>query len=162
MNRYLFLALLVWGTLNADEELQMNATCEGFVIGEQLIYTVSPFEDVTYFTAYSFFGECVWEIPFGLEILSWKIHEGQILIFSHAFNNTLYLLTCVDAVKGSILWERPILSPKNFSSYNKVVDTPPSVDLPPSQESVDTPPALKSRPELIFHPVIMGEGTKTE
>ncbi len=103
--------LLAFGTLNAAEDLLMEGPCENFIVHSDKIYTVAAFSELTYFTGYSLDGTPLWEAPFGSEILSWKIKDDQLLIFSIARNKAAYFLTCVDANQGTLVWERVIQAP---------------------------------------------------
>lgn len=111
MKSCLIALLLLFGTLNAAEQFQMDGPNQTCVVGLDKIYTVAAFDERTYFTAYSLDGNPIWEAPFSSEILSWKIKDGQLLIFSVARNKEAYFLTCVDANEGMLVWERVIYSP---------------------------------------------------
>lgn len=103
--------LLSFGAIQAADELPIDSSNEDFVIDLDHIYTVSVFEEITYFTAYSLSGDPLWEAPFSSEILSWKVKEGQLFVFSMARNKAAYFLTCVDANAGTLMWERVIRAP---------------------------------------------------
>lgn len=96
---------------NADERPAENVFHEQLGIAFDQIYVVSPFDEVTYFTAYSLAGDMLWEIPFISKILSWKVKEGLVFIFSQDLDGLCYYLNCLDASEGTLLWGRKILAP---------------------------------------------------
>ena len=96
---------------NADERPAETVVNEQMGIAFDQIYVVSPFGGVTYFTAYSLAGDMVWEIPFISKILSWKVKEGLVFIFSQDPDGLCYYLNCLDASDGKLLWGSKILAP---------------------------------------------------
>lgn len=81
----------------------------GLVAGQ--IYTVSPFNEICYFTTFSSAGEPLWEIPFNTEVLSWETTDEEVIIFSKARNGSATYLTCVNKGDGQFKWERAIFAP---------------------------------------------------
>jgi hypothetical protein len=104
--------LLSIASLSFAEEVQMEGfSTEPMVAGSDRIHLFSAFEQVTYLTTYSYAGEALWEMPFNSQVLSWKIKENQLLVFSKARSGFIYFLSCIDERDGALVWERAIFAP---------------------------------------------------
>jgi hypothetical protein len=75
------------------------------------IYVISAFDEINYFTTYHSSGDVIWEVPFNSKIITWKIKEDLLFIFSQARDGLAYYLTCLHANEGSLMWEKAIVAP---------------------------------------------------
>jgi hypothetical protein len=91
---------------------------ERLMMSGNSIYVVSTFDQIDYFTAYTFSGDAIWEISFNSEIISSKMKDDLLFIFSRARNGMTYYLTCLDTLEGKVVWEKAILAP-NFMSFSQ-------------------------------------------
>lgn len=124
MKTCLIAFLLSFASLNAAEELQMGGLSnENLVLHYDNILIVSSFEQITYLTSFTLAGDPVWEAPFHSEILTWKINNGLLFVFSKSRTGSRYFLTCLDAAEGKLLWERVISAP-SAPSENSIPDNP--------------------------------------
>ena len=80
-------------------------------IHEGAIHVISSFEKVDYFTTYKLTGDMAWEQTFNSVILSWRIENESILIFSRDRAGLAYYLTCFQLKTGEFLWEKAMRPP---------------------------------------------------
>lgn len=115
MTKYL-LVFLMFGALYAHEPL---------VVKEKEIHTIASFDAVDYFTTITSDGEFLWELPFGTKIESFQELGDRLFILSKMRDGSAYYLTCLDAEKGKLIWEKPIFAPQ-------AIQEPPAppIDLP--------------------------------
>jgi hypothetical protein len=96
-----------------SDELQFNDFIpEKLTVDGNRLYVISNFDQIQYFTVFSYEGDPIWEIPFSSKIISCEKDDEKIFIFSKARDASVYYLTCLDAENGKLLWEKPVFSPK--------------------------------------------------
>lgn len=70
------------------------------------IIILSPFDDSDHITAYSDYGSFQWDVSVSTKVISMKMKDGFLYIFSKSRYVEKTYLTCVDADTGIVLWER--------------------------------------------------------
>jgi outer membrane protein assembly factor BamB len=110
MNRFILLFICF---VCAAVESHANRCAEKIVVDPERIYSVSSFEEASYFTAFTRSGELAWEVPFSSKILNWTIDGGQVFIFSKDRSGNPNYITCVDSTSGTLVWEKRIWAPKS-------------------------------------------------
>lgn len=110
--RLLFLALILssgslFGWFNKDELKDYDFNQERMLLAEDSIYLISSFEDNDAISAYSYYGDLLWEKSFFAKIVSWQIAGRWIFVFSKHRSGTKTYLTCIDRFKGTLMWQRP-------------------------------------------------------
>jgi outer membrane protein assembly factor BamB len=80
---------------------------ERMLTAEDGIYLISSFEDSDHVTAYSYYGELLWNTSFYAKITSWRVVGDRIIVFSKHRNGYKTYLTCLDRYTGQSLWQRP-------------------------------------------------------
>jgi hypothetical protein len=88
---------------NYDYDFQQ----ERMLTAEDGIYLISSFETKDGITAYSYYGEKLWEVFFHAKITSWQVVGDRVFIFSKDRGGSTTYLTCLDRFTGRRLWERP-------------------------------------------------------
>lgn len=71
------------------------------------VMILSPFEDSDYIASYGDHGTLLWEISFNPKVMSWKMKDGLLYVFSKSRYLEKTYLHCIDPASGKILWERP-------------------------------------------------------
>jgi outer membrane protein assembly factor BamB len=71
------------------------------------ILILSAFEDEDHITAYSDYGTLLWDVTVHPKIISWKMKDGLLYVFSKSRYLEKTYLTCIDPATGYIIWERP-------------------------------------------------------
>ncbi len=82
-----------------------------FLLGSEMIHSISSFNEIVYLTTYSYEGNPIWELPFSVNIISWELKGGNLFVFSKNRLGTAFFLTCINAANGQVLWERAIVAP---------------------------------------------------
>lgn len=80
---------------------------ERMLIAEDGIYLISSFEENDKVTAYSHFGDPLWNTSFYAKITSWQVIGDAIIVFSKHRDGYKTFLTCLDRYTGNVLWQRP-------------------------------------------------------
>lgn len=80
---------------------------EHMLIGNHSILILSAYEEDDRLTAYTDYGKLLWEVTVNPKVISWKLKDGLLYVFSKSRYLEKTYLTCIDPVTGSILWERP-------------------------------------------------------
>jgi outer membrane protein assembly factor BamB len=106
--RAFFCILITTSAINAENSTASDWHEDPLIVEADLLYVVSSFEDLDYFSAFTHAGEFSWEAPFSTEILSWKFLDDHLFLFSHARDGSVYYLTCLDAKTGKLLWEKGV------------------------------------------------------
>ena len=97
--------LLVGTTVSAAVTSNFNQ--DHMITTNYSIIVHSPFDTTDLVTSYSEYGFLQWEVKLNARVLSMKIKDGLLYIFSGSRVLNKTFLTCVDPVTGIILWERP-------------------------------------------------------
>jgi len=77
------------------------------LLAEDGIYVISTFDDCDKITAYSYFGNFLWETEFFAKIVSWEVVGTRVIVFSKHRNGSKTYLTCLDRYDGKKMWQRP-------------------------------------------------------
>lgn len=80
---------------------------ERMMLAEDGIYIISSFEDSDKVTAYSYFGDALWDTSFHAKITSWQLAGNSIIVFSKHRSGYKTYLTCLDRYTGKLVWQRP-------------------------------------------------------
>lgn len=115
LKRYVLAGLfLVFFAINlkAEDSLNEGMNSDRLFINKNHVYVISSFDELDYFSVYSDSGKLVWEVPFNSKIVSWKMTDELLIIFSRHRAGLVYYVTCVDPISGKLNWEKPIFSPK--------------------------------------------------
>lgn len=80
---------------------------ERMLMAEDGIYLISSFEDSDHVTAYSYYGDLLWDTEFFAKITSWQVAGSRIIVFSKHRNGYKTYLTCLDRYSGKKIWQRP-------------------------------------------------------
>src|SRR5262245_14590405 len=80
---------------------------ERMLTADDGIYIISSFESQDGISAYSYFGEKLWEQRFHAKITSWRVIGNFIIVFSKARSGYSTYLTCLDRYSGALLWQKP-------------------------------------------------------
>lgn len=67
----------------------------------------SPFDTQDHITSYSEYGSFQWDVTMNTKIISMKLKDGLLFVFSGSRISSKTYLTCIDPVTGIVLWERP-------------------------------------------------------
>lgn len=71
------------------------------------VMVLSPFEDIDYVASYTEYGTLLWEVSFNGKVMSWKMKDGLLYVFSKSRYVEKTYLHCINPSTGNILWERP-------------------------------------------------------
>lgn len=71
------------------------------------LFVVSSYENEDAITAYSYNGIRLWNAPFHAKILSWRMVDNYIFVFSKHRLGTRTYVTCLCALTGELVWQRP-------------------------------------------------------
>lgn len=110
---------LLCSSLVASEISNNNFHPDQLVVAPEVVYVVSSFEEIDYFTVFSHEGVGIWEIPFSSKIRSWKICDNSLFVFSEGRNKKVCFLSCFDAISGELKWEKPIVAPTSTNAETK-------------------------------------------
>ncbi len=83
-------------------------------IHKNRVYAVSSFDQMDYFSVYSDLGELVWEVPFNSKVVTWKMTDEWVYIFSRSRGGLAYYVSCIEPITGKLIWEKPIHAPTQF------------------------------------------------
>jgi hypothetical protein len=79
---------------------------ERMLTTNEAIFIVSSFEESDLVTAYSHYGDFLWETPFFAKILSWNVVDEKVFVFSKHRNGTKTYLTCLNRYTGKKIWQK--------------------------------------------------------
>lgn len=103
----LLLALCCCTTAQAKYYDDYEFSQERMLLAEDGIYLISTFDDCDKISAYSYYGDLLWETEFFAKIVSWEVVGGRVIVFSKHRTGTKTYLTCLDRFDGRKLWQRP-------------------------------------------------------
>ena len=87
-------------------------SAEPLTIVQEKICVVSSFEQKDFFTVYSLEGMPLWEVSFSSKVISWRVENDRVHVFSKDRAGKAYYLSCFEIEKGGLQWERPIFAPE--------------------------------------------------
>lgn len=106
--RTLFAVLLFsTASLQAETFKDYSFEQEKMLLTTDTIYVVSSFETSDMITAYSYYGEKIWEVTFYAKIMSWQVTPDNLFVLSKHRSGYKTYLTCLNRYSGGMLWERP-------------------------------------------------------
>jgi len=110
--KYLRLALLsfcLWGSGNATASIfsDRNFDQDHLILNRGSVMVLSAFEDEDHITCYSNYGRLLWDVTFNPKVISWKLDDNLLYIFSKSRFLEKTYLHCIDPLTGKIIWERP-------------------------------------------------------
>jgi outer membrane protein assembly factor BamB len=103
----LSICLLGCGSATAGLFSDRNFDQEHMITTNYSVIILSAFEDDDHITAYSDYGSLLWDVTVNPKVISWKIKDGLLYVFSKSRFLEKTYLTCIDPATGYILWERP-------------------------------------------------------
>jgi outer membrane protein assembly factor BamB len=71
------------------------------------VMILSAFEDEDFISAYSDYGSLLWNVSLNPKVISWKMKDGLLYVFSKSRYLEKTYLHCIDPATGKIIWERP-------------------------------------------------------
>lgn len=71
------------------------------------VMVLSAFEDEDHLTCYSSYGSLLWNVTVNPKVISWKLEDNLLYVFSKSRVLEKTYLHCIDPMTGKILWERP-------------------------------------------------------
>ncbi len=80
---------------------------ERMVISKNRVYLLSSFDVRDYITCYNFYGDLLWSVPFHAKIISWRMVGDNLIVFSKDRAGDATYITNMDAITGSLIWQRP-------------------------------------------------------
>lgn len=104
---FLLLANLACFSVNGSEFKDYQFEQERMLMADDGIYLISSFEDSDHVTAYSYYGDVLWDTPFFAKITSWRVAGNRIIVFSKHRNGYKTYLTCLDRYTGKMIWQKP-------------------------------------------------------
>ena len=103
----MMLGIFCCSMANAADLRDYDFQQERMLLAEDGIYLISSFEDSDQITAYSYFGELLWDTSFFAKITSWQVAGNSIFVFSKHRSGTKTYITCLNRHTGKILWQCP-------------------------------------------------------
>lgn len=104
--RYFLLSLFLVGTsvaFAANDSINQ----ERLMVTSHNLMIVSSFTNEDHVTAYNDYGTLLWDVTFRTQVVSWKLKDGDLYVFTKSRYKDSTYLTCIDPVTGTIIWERP-------------------------------------------------------
>ncbi len=101
----LSLCLLGCGTLSAQFSSR-DFNQEYMKVTSYAVMILSPFDDEDHITAYNSYGGLIWDDSFLTKVMSWKLDNDLLYVFSKSRYAEKTYLTCINTKNGQILWER--------------------------------------------------------
>ncbi len=95
----------------ATEGGQDGFHSEKMVLKGGRVYVVSSFEDTDYFCMYSQNGDFLGEVPFSTKIVSWKLEDDLLVIFTKDRDGKAYYLAAFEMKEGKVVWNKAIYAP---------------------------------------------------
>ena len=76
------------------------------LLASDAIFMISSFESSDFVSAYSYYGDVLWNKKFHAKIVSWQIANDTVFVFSKARSGYKTYITCLDRRSGNVIWER--------------------------------------------------------
>lgn len=93
--------------LSATEYHDYEFNQERMIVTQSVVYVASSFDGMDYITCYDHYGARLWNTAFASKIVSWKIQDDMLFVFSKAHTGHKTFLTCLNRWSGLAYWERP-------------------------------------------------------
>lgn len=107
VSAFLTFCLLACSPATAGLFSDRNFDQDHMITTNYSILLLSSFEEEDHITAYTDYGTLLWDVTVHPKIISWKIKDGLLYVFSKSRYLDKTYLTCIDPATGYILWERP-------------------------------------------------------
>lgn len=92
----------------AAEKRDYDFEQERMILTSNSLMVISTLDTQDHVTAYDFSGRLLWNVPFHAKIVSWRMTTGSYLfVFSKARSGYGTYVTCIDALTGALVWQRP-------------------------------------------------------
>ncbi|WP_068467649.1 hypothetical protein [Candidatus Protochlamydia phocaeensis] len=104
---FLGMLLLISGMLSAQSFSDREFNQDRMMATSFNIMILSSFETEDHITAYSDYGTLQWDVAFRPKVISWKLKDNYLFVFSKSRYAEKTYLTCIDPLTGLIAWERP-------------------------------------------------------
>lgn len=102
------LSLFAAAGAQAAERRDYDFEQERMLLTADRLMVVSSFDTQDHITAYDFSGRLLWNVPFHAKIVSWQMTSGSYLfVFSKSRTGFSTYVTCIDALTGSLVWQKP-------------------------------------------------------
>ena len=103
------LSLCLLGCVNATASVfsDRDFDQEHMITTNYSVMILSAFEDEDHISAYSDYGNLFWDVTINSKVISWKMKDGLLYVFSKSRYLEKTYLHCIDPATGKILWERP-------------------------------------------------------
>lgn len=103
----LSLCLLGCGGATASIFSDRNFDQDHMLTTNYSVMILSAFEDEDHISAYSDYGSLLWNVSVNPKIISWRMKDGLLYVFSKSRYLEKTYLHCIDPATGKIIWERP-------------------------------------------------------
>ena len=104
---FILLGIFMCSSLSAKSFDDYDFSQERMMLAEDGIYMISTFDNCDKVTAYSHYGDFLWETEFFAKIISWEVFGSRVIVFSKHRNGYQTYLTCLDRYTGKKMWQRP-------------------------------------------------------
>lgn len=106
---FVAICLFAFGTACASTSYfsDRNFDQDRMIATNYSLILLSPFEEQDHITAYTDYGNLLWDVTIHPKVMSWKLKDGLLYVFSKSRLMDKTYLTCIDPATGYILWERP-------------------------------------------------------
>lgn len=102
------LSLMGFGAVSANSFTERSFNQDHMITTNyNQVIILSTYNDEDHITSYSDYGNFQWDIRLSTKVISMKIKEGYLYIFSRSRYTDKTYLTCADASTGIVIWERP-------------------------------------------------------
>lgn len=99
--------LLSAGAASASYDMNRQFNQDYMITTPYNVIVVSSFNDADFLTAFNEYGSLAWKVKIPRNVLSMKLKDGYLYVFSQHHYKESTTLSCIDPINGSILWERP-------------------------------------------------------
>lgn len=103
----LSICLLACGSATAAVFSDRDFESNHMITTTYSVMVLSAFEEEDHITAYSDYGTLLWDVMVNPKIISWKMKDGLLYVFSKSRYLEKTYLHCIDPATGKIVWERP-------------------------------------------------------
>lgn len=105
--RSFLLGICLLGCGSATAAVMSNFDQDHMITTNYSVIVHSPFDTSDHITSYSDYGSFQWDVTMNTKILSMKLKDGLLFVFSGSRSISKTYLTCIDPITGVVIWERP-------------------------------------------------------
>ena len=80
---------------------------ERMIVDNGTIFIISSFKTEDHVSSYTVNGSLLWNAPFHAKVLSWKLTDNSLIIFSKDRKGQSTYLTSLDRFTGMLVWQKP-------------------------------------------------------